>query len=147
VDSWEVGARAAILDTISQYAHAGDRLRLAELAATFVEDGVLEIRDGATLRGRDAIIAFLGAVPVGTAEGPGDGADAVVRHHVASTRFVSVSPEAARVESYFAVYTGIGLDHFGRYRDVFARADDRWLIQHRYVAVDWTAPQSRFASR
>jgi hypothetical protein len=147
VDSWEVGARVAILNTISQYAHAGDRLQLAELAATFVEEGVLEIRDGATLRGRDAIIAFLGDVPASAEEGPGGRGGAMVRHHVASTRFVSVSPEAARVESYFAVYTAIGLDHFGRYRDVFARVDDRWLIQHRYVSVDWTAPQSRFASR
>jgi hypothetical protein len=147
VEAWEVAARVAILDAISQYAHAGDRMRLEELAATFREDGVLEIRDGAVLRGRDAIIAFLGDVPAKSAGGAGASARAVVRHHVASIRFASVAPETARVESYFAVHTEIGLDHFGRYRDAFARVGAQWLIEHRYVSVDWTAPSSRFARR
>jgi hypothetical protein len=146
VETWEVAARLAIQDTISQYAHAGDRLRLEEVAATFLEEGVLEIRDGATLRGRPAIVTFLADVPRGSEGGSRATTRAVVRHHVASIRFVSVAPDAAHVESYFAVYTEIGLDHFGRYRDAFARVGERWLIEHRYVSVDWTAPTSRFAA-
>ncbi|OBF32118.1 hypothetical protein A5724_01790 [Mycobacterium sp. ACS1612] len=39
----------------------------------------------------------------------------------------------------------IGLDHYGRYRDVFVPVDDHWLIRHRFVSTDWSAPESTMA--
>jgi hypothetical protein len=58
-----------------------------------------------------------------------------------------VSPEEATVASYFTVFTEIGLDHMGRYRDRLVPVDDRWLIAHRFVSTDWRAPGSIFSGR
>ena len=37
----------------------------------------------------------------------------------------------ARVACCFAVFTEIGIDHFGRCRDTFVSVDGPWLIRHR----------------
>jgi len=55
------------------------------------------------------------------------------------------SPDEARVACYFTVFSEIGLDHFGRYRDVFVPVGDDWLIRHRFVSTDWSAPNSTMA--
>ena len=44
--------------------------------------------------------------------------------------------------SYFTVFTEVGPDHMGRYRDRLVPVGDRWLIAHRFVSVDWHAPDS-----
>jgi hypothetical protein len=64
---------------------------------------------------------------------------------VTNIRFTDVKPHQALVACYFTVVTEIGLDHYGRYRDVFVPVDDRWLIQHRFVSTDWSAPDSTMA--
>ena len=43
------------------------------------------------------------------------------------------------------VITEIGLDHYGRYRDLFVPVGDEWLIRHRFVSTDWAAPNSTMA--
>jgi hypothetical protein len=48
------------------------------------------------------------------------------------------------VLSCYTVFSDIGLDHFGRYRDRFVPVGDRWLIAHRIVTMDWRSPQSPF---
>ncbi|HSA41986.1 MAG TPA: hypothetical protein P5061_15375, partial [Mycobacterium sp.] len=53
-----------------------------------------------------------------------------------------LTPRRAEVASYFTVFTEIGLDHHGRYRDVFTPVGDEWLIAHRLAATDWSAPNS-----
>ncbi len=68
----------------------------------------------------------------------------LVRHNVANVRFESVSREEAKVASYFTVFTHIGLDHMGRYRDRMVPVGDEWLIAHRFVSTDWRAPESVF---
>jgi len=55
------------------------------------------------------------------------------------------SPDEARVACYFTVFSEIGLDHFGRYRDVFVPVGDDWLIRYRFVSTDWSAPNSTMA--
>ena len=55
-----------------------------------------------------------------------------------------MTPTEATVASYFTVFTEIGLDHMGRYRDRLVPVDDRWLIAHRFVSTDWRAPESIF---
>jgi hypothetical protein len=145
VELWELLAREHIRDTLARYNWAGDAGRLDELAATFCEDGVLEIRGSQPLRGRSEIVAFLGGVTRDIAVG----ADVkpIVRHNVANVLFADVSPEEAHVSCYFTVFTHIGLDHFGRYRDTFVPDGDGWRIKHRKVSTDWAAPNSTMARR
>ncbi|UGQ12576.1 nuclear transport factor 2 family protein [Yinghuangia sp. ASG 101] len=155
MDLWELIARERIRDTMALYNWSGDALRLDEMATAFCEDGVLETRGAdAAPHGRDAIVRFLSGV--------GAGADAqarakhapdadtpaprrIVRHVLTNVRFVELTPEHARVAAYFTVFTEIGLDHYGRYRDLFVPVGDAWLIRHRFVSTDWRAADSTMA--
>src|ERR1700757_5550662 len=112
---WELVAREQIRDTLARYNWSGDAGRLDGLAETFCTDGVLEIRGLQPLHGRSEIMTFLGGVTGGVAGNAG--VKPVVRHNVANVVFTGLTPEEARVSSYFTVATHIGLDHFGRYRD------------------------------
>ena len=139
---WELTARERVRDSLARYNWSGDALRLDELALAFCEDGELEVRGQPPVRGRRAIVDFLGGV---TSRPPGqtsDGSRRIVRHNLTNTRFVDVRPHEARVESYFTVLTEIGLDHYGRYRDLFVPVGDEWLIRHRFVSTDWRADAS-----
>jgi SnoaL-like domain len=146
MELWELTARERIRDTLARYNWSGDALRLDELARTFCEDGELELRGAEPVRGRAAIVALLGGVvasPTATAQAPG--AKRIVRHNVANIRFTDVTPQEARVACYFTVLTEIGLNHYDRYRDVFVPVGDDWLIRHRFVSTDWSAPDSTMA--
>jgi hypothetical protein len=159
MEMWELVARECCRDTLAQYTHAGDRYRLDEYAAAFCEDGVLEIRGSEPVRGRAAIIERVAtatgaqrdqrerpAVPpaAGTATAADPPRKRIVRHNVTNVRFESVRPDEATVASYFTVFTEIGLDHMGRYRDRLVPVGDRWLIAHRFVSTDWRAPDTTF---
>lgn len=150
MELWELTAREACRDTLAQYTHAGDRYLLEEFAGAFCEDGILEVRGAAPLQGRAAIIDRFGgpseAARVRQAAGAvdNDRARRVVRHNVTNVRFEAVSPTEATVASYFTVFTEIGLDHMGRYRDRLVPVGDRWLIAHRFVSTDWRAPDTTF---
>jgi hypothetical protein len=155
MELWELVARERIRDTLAHYNWSGDAFRLDELAATFCDDGVLEVRGQEPSRGRTAIIEFLGGEA-----GPGSdderraarktaaaasGVRRIVRHVVTTTRFLEVAHDQARVESYFTVFSEIGLDHFGRYRDTLVPLGDSWLLRHRLAATDWRAEGSTMA--
>jgi hypothetical protein len=142
---WELVAREQIRDTLARYNWAGDAGRLDDLAETFCADGVLEVRAFEPLRGRAAIVAFLGGV-AGNIAASVD-VKPIVRHNVANVSFTGLTPEQAHVSSYFTVVTHIGLDHFGRYRDILVPDADTWLIKHRKVSTDWAAPNSAMARR
>jgi SnoaL-like domain len=165
VELWELVARERCRDTLARYTHAGDRYRLEEFGSAFCEDGVLQIRGVEPIVGRAAIVAtFSGdtgslrakmeaavdAPPTGTpppapAPRPPDaGGRHIVRHNVTNIRFESVSPTEITVASYFLVVTRSGVDHVGRYRDRLVPVGDEWLIAHRFVSVDWHAPNSLF---
>jgi hypothetical protein len=147
MEFWELVARESCRDTLAQYTHSGDRYLLDDFAAAFCEDGILEIRGSAPVQGRAAIVERVaGATAPKTRprETPPDTPRRIVRHSVTNIRFESVSPGEATVASYFTVFTEIGLDHMGRYRDRFVPVGDRWLIAHRFVSTDWRAPDSVF---
>jgi hypothetical protein len=148
MEFWELAARERIRDTLGRYNWSGDALRLDELAETFCEDGELELRGLEPVRGRAAIVKLLGgALAVPNASAQASGVKRIVRHNVTNIRFTDVTPHEARVSCYFTVFTEIGLDHYGRYRDVFVPAGDDWLIRHRFVSTDWSAPDSKMAQR
>lgn len=144
MELWELVARERIRDSIARYTWSGDSLRLPELLEAFTEDGVLEIRGGEAHRGREAILAFLGGVGTGTPPAV-RGVKRIVRHNLANIRFLELTPERAQVASYFTVFTEIGLDHHGRYRDTFVPVGDEWLLAHRFVSTDWRAEGSTMA--
>jgi hypothetical protein len=148
MELWELIARESCRDTLAQYSHAGDRYLLEDFASAFCEDGILEIRGSAPVQGRQAIMerfgggtAALQARQAAKAQTPGTTRQ-VVRHNVTNIRFESVSPIEATVASYFTVFTEVGPDHMGRYRDRLVPDGDRWLIAHRFVSVDWHASDS-----
>ena len=146
MELWELSAREHIRDTLARYNWSGDAMRLPELASAFCPDGELELRGGAPVRGREAIVKFLGgAVASPNAVARESGARRIVRHNVTNIRFTELTPERAEVACYFTVVTEIGLDHYGRYRDVFVPVGPEWLIRHRFVSIDWHAPNSTMA--
>ncbi len=141
MELWELVARESMRQLMTDYTAASDRFDLQALAACFTPVGVLEYTGGAEpLRGRDAIVAGLTAAvrrPAGRQNDHGPRpSPAFVRHHVSSVRFGAVEREHAEAQSYFAVYTDAGADHWGRYRDTLMLVDDRWLFAHRTVTVD-----------
>jgi uncharacterized protein (TIGR02246 family) len=136
----ELAAREAIRDVIARYNHAGDRGRLDELVRCFAEDGVMDLEGLAPLAGRAAIEAHLAGV---VRELASRTQRATLRHHVSSVRIALAEADRAEAWSYFAVFTEIGLDHWGRYSDRFVRAGGEWLIALRKVRVDGAAPGSR----
>ena len=150
MELWELVAREECRDTLAQYNHAGDRFLLEEFAAAFCEDGVLEIRGSDPITGRAAIIERFGGRATASEarqaarQRPAGTTRRVVRHNVTNIRFESVSPEEAIVSSYFTVFTEVGPDHMGRYRDRLVPVGDRWLIAHRFVSTDWHSPASTF---
>ena len=145
MEMWELVAREHIRDTLARYNWAGDAGRLEELAQTFCGDGVLEIRGSEPLRGRPAIVEFLGGVTTNISAHTD--VKPIVRHNVANVLFTDVHPDQAQVSCYFTVFTHIGLDHFGRYRDIFVPDGGGWLIKHRKVSTDWAATNSVMARR
>jgi SnoaL-like domain len=140
---WELVAREHIRDTLARYNWSGDAGRLGDLADTFCEDGVLEIRGFEQLRGRPEIVAFLGGI-TGKVAVSAD-VKPIVRHNVANLLFNELTRDHAQVSSYFTVVTHIGLDHLGRYRDTVVPDGDTWRIRHRKVSTDWVAPNSAMA--
>lgn len=149
MEIWELVARERIRDTLARYNWSGDALRLDELTAAFCPDGALEVRGEEPKRGRQAIIGYLGGVSPGArplaADAP-PGPKRIVRHNLTNLRFLELTPERASVASYFTVVTEVGLDHYGRYRDVFVPVGDEWLIEHRFVSTDWRSPDSTMAA-
>lgn len=148
MDVWELEVREAVRQTLADYTAATDRFDLRALAACFCDEGVLEFTRGAEpLTGPAQIEAGLGAA-VARPLKPGQPArrsPTHVRHHVSSIRFGSVARDRVEVSSYFAVHTDVGLDHWGRYRDVLVPVNGRWLFAHRRISVDAFAADSLMA--
>ena len=139
---WELVARERIRDTLALYNWSGDAGRVEDLTQSFCPDGELEVRGTATARGRTAIADFLGGVAAPRVQ---TAVKRIVRHTLTNIRFTELTQERAQVSSYFTVFTEIGLDHYGRYRDVFAPVGESWLIAHRFVSTDWRAENSTMA--
>ena len=138
MDLWELIARERIRDSLARYNWAGDALRLDDLAQTFCEDGELEIRGGTRACGRAAIVELLG----GVVPDASPSVTRIVRHNLTNIRFTELTPERSQVASYFTVFTEIGLDHYGRYRDTLVPVGDQWLIRHCLASADWHAQNS-----
>ncbi len=142
MENWELSAREAIRDTFAQYTYAGDHFPLFGIADAFCDDGVLQ-SDDAAIHGRLQIEKFRTEA---RERSGGVRPDRILRHNVTNIWFTSVTPDEARVRSCYTVFSEIGLDHFGRYEDIFVPVGERWLIKHRRVTMDWCADRSGFSN-
>jgi ketosteroid isomerase-like protein len=127
--------RDAIRDLLARYTYNGDRGRVAELAACFSADGVLEY-PGASPTGPEAIATSLGS-------GTRNPRLTFVRHHITNP-LIAVDGDIATARSYFAVHSNTGPDHSGTYDDQLVRTVDGWRFAHRRVRIDWQAETSLF---
>ncbi|MCB0989189.1 MAG: nuclear transport factor 2 family protein [Microthrixaceae bacterium] len=144
MDVSEVIHREQIRHLLASYTWAGDRGRIEELADLFTLDGVLDVgAHGDRWAGRAAIVDGLRAVIERTAAAPGrEGTPGPVHHDVSSVLITEVEGGRARANSYFAVRTSIGLDHWGRYFDRLELEIGRWRFSERIVVVDGSSPGS-----
>ena len=134
MQTWELAIRESVRQTLSDYTAGTDRNRLDDIAACFAPDGVLAFSGGEPMVGPSAIVAGLSAQVNRFAAGPVPLTH--VRHHVSSVRFSAVTHDRVEVSSYFLALTHIGVDHWGRYRDVLVPVDDRWLFASRQATAD-----------
>jgi hypothetical protein len=137
IEIWEIAARESARNTIARYTHNGDRYRLDDFVNCFMPDGVLELKGSQTIEGRAAIRSFFTATPIVSSAEPSP-----IRHNVTNVLFTEVTPDFLEVSSYFTVFSRIGLDHYGRYRDEMVLDGDCWRIRHRLATTDWMAPNS-----
>jgi hypothetical protein len=135
----------AIRRTLAAYNVAGDRMRLEELAATFAEDGVLELPTS-SLRGRAAIAAGLGGRRSADAPPPSGRRPTFVRHHLTTSLLELTGPDTASGRTYFLVFTDVGPDHAGVYVDRLRRTPDGWRFEHRKVMIDWMSEATLFGN-
>jgi hypothetical protein len=139
----------AIRRTLAAYNMAGDRMRLDALAATFMEDGILELPTS-TLRGRAAIVAGLGGgarrVDEGSPQPSAARRPTFVRHHLTTSLLDLTSAETAEGRTYFMVFTDVGPDHAGFYVDKLRKVAGQWLFQHRQVMIDWMSEATLFTN-
>lgn len=135
MQGWELVLRESVRQTLADYTAATDGFDLGALAACFVPEGTLEFTGGGdALVGRAGIEAGLAAQLSGPR--PAGRSPRYVRHHVSSIRIFEVEAQRAEASSYFVVFTDVGVDHWGRYRDVMVPYDDRWLFVSRKIRVD-----------
>ncbi len=132
--------RESVRQTLADYTAGTDRNRLEDIGACFAPDGVLSFTGGESMVGPAAIVAGLGAQVNRFAKGPVPLTH--VRHHVSSVRFGAVTRDRVEVSSYFLALTDIGVDHWGRYRDVLVPVDGRWLFASREAIADGFSPGS-----
>ena len=134
MELWELAAREAIRETVAAYAQCADSGRFKELCALFAADGTLEIEGQPPLRGRDAIHDFLTGVALDLA---GASSSRMIRHNVSSLRIDVTSEHEATGRSYFLAITETGVDHWGRYADVYIPGEGvAWLFAYRKVRTD-----------
>ncbi len=141
----EIVAREAVRDLLARYTWAGDRGRSEEVAGCFLVDGVLDVGEhGGRWEGRDEIRRQLDAVAARVADA--GGAPGPVQHHVTSVVIDLTDTTSATVRAYFCVFTDIGPDHWGTYRDQVQldAVDGTWRFASRTVRVSGRSPQSRF---
>jgi hypothetical protein len=147
MELWELVAREEIRDTLARYTWCGEFMDAAGFGDCFTPGAVLEIKGGATYRGRDEIVGMITGVRDRTraAVAPdAAGPPAVMRHFVANVRIELASPERARSFAYFTVFMPPhGHDHWGRYADELVREEARWRFARRRVSVDGAVPASR----
>jgi uncharacterized protein (TIGR02246 family) len=138
----ELSDRVALRELVEAYAHNVDRLDPEAVAALFCDDGVLAIYEG------DPDVVEPDRVRTGHREI----ADALaglsryaVTTHFLGQHSVRLTGDTATGETYCMAHHITDADGERRdkvlsirYLDRFRRVDDRWRIEERRLAVDWS---------
>ncbi|RNL65588.1 nuclear transport factor 2 family protein [Zhongshania marina] len=66
-----------------------------------------------------------------------------LKHHLAMPDIQELKIDSACVETRFSVYSNIGLDHIGYYRDRLSpKGSGEWLFDSREILLDWVDSRS-----
>ncbi len=135
MESWELRARESIRDLVARYNGYGDVGRLDAMLALFRDDAVLEL-DGREHCGVVAIRETFTAAAQSTAAGHAR----YIRHFTATHQIDVEDPVHARGRCYFQTLTERGLDHWGRYVDIYRCDEGAWLLSRRRVVLEGLVP-------
>lgn len=136
LDIAQLAAREEIRELISRYCVAADAGKLDEVAGLFTTGGHIDFR-GEKYVGADGILGMF------TESGErlrGIELQGRLLHTVSTTSIDLTGEDTARVHSYFTVLSGIGVDHWGRYRDDLVVQDGQWRFASRRISVDGRTP-------
>ena len=135
MELWELEAREQIRDLVARYNANGDSGRLDPMLDLFAADAVLSVGES-EYRGVGEIRAmFEDAARSTRSRERGH-----LRHFTATHQIDLEGPDHATGRCYFLVLTEAGLDHWGRYIDVYKRTQGGWRLAAREVRVDGQVP-------
>jgi SnoaL-like domain len=154
MELWELVARESIRDRIARWNSNGDAGRMADMVLVLAPDVEFQAADSDVLHGRDSVLAFLTGVHGDKADPPQSarppaptgrylppGKRPSIRHFTSNPTIDFESETRARVRTYYQVLSSFGLDHWGRYLDVFEVVDGEWLITERNVTTEGVDPE------
>jgi hypothetical protein len=139
----ELKDRIAIQDRLAGCTQAGDARKADAYAASFTEDGVLQLNTA--IAGREAIRAWMrgpSVIPPPKAEGAAERPAGFISHHLTTCKVDLAGDGTARVRTYWLVTSAAGLDHNGYYDDVLRKEGGVWRIAHRKPRTLWISPTS-----
>ena len=137
MEAWELDAREQIRDLVAAYNAHGDRGRFDELLALFAHDASMDIGDGATYEGVNAIRSIFTDTRDSVVDAAGP---KFLQHHTTGLLLAVADREHATGHAYFAVMTDRGIDHWGRYQDAYRLGDDAWQVASRRGRTDGRTP-------
>jgi hypothetical protein len=139
----EVAARLEVEQLLARYTALGDAGRVADFAALFASDGVLDIAGRRLAVGPEEVRVFAEEAGAAMRSVPGllPGA-----HHVSSRLVDLAGPGDARSSSVFLFVAASGPDHWGTYRDRLVRTAGGWRFARRSVRFTGFAPESGAAA-
>ncbi len=137
----EAQDRAQIEKLMWQYARALDTGNAEAYAATFAEDGQFGRGDNAT-KGRDALLAMMGAFRKSPPEGSTENPQVRQMYHMTANHWIEfLDRDHAVVHGYWFTYVSAGgqgaqpsIAGVGREVNELVRVDGQWLIQVRDVS-------------
>ena len=137
MEVWELDAREQIRDLVAAYNAHGDRGRFDELLALFAHDASMDIGDGATYEGVNAIRSIFTDTRDSVVDAAGP---KFLQHHTTGLLLAVADREHATGRAYFTVMTDRGIDHWGRYQDAYRLVNDVWQFTFRRVKTDGRTP-------
>lgn len=137
MEAWELEAREAIRDLLARYNAFGDSGRWEDLLELFMPDAEFALREGGVFVGHEEMKAFFTGA---ASQGGRRRSPMRIWHHTSTLVIDLEGPAEARGRCYYAVLTEAGLDHWGRYRDLYRNEGERWRFARRSVSVDGRVP-------
>ena len=127
MDIQDLVAREAIRELVASYNHYGDTGHIDNLVELFADGASLQMDDRA-ITGGDALKEFFQNIMAASAAKTKFKS---LQHHSSMLSIQLLDDSHARGRCYFSVFTNLGLDHWGRYRDEYVRVGDVWKFASR----------------